>query len=117
MRKIKTQEKRFRDSLQCRQLLEPVIPTSLGMLTDGIVCVSSKGGKSNLETARNSGEYKQLGGFATHTLGLTWKPQIKDWADFTLTFSVDNITNKKFRYLNGGYGVGRSYRAWLSATF
>ena len=27
-----------------------------------------KGGKSNLETARNSGEYKQLGGFATHTL-------------------------------------------------
>ena len=42
MRKIKTQEKRFRDSLQCRQLLEPVIPTSLGMLTDGIVCVSSK---------------------------------------------------------------------------
>ena len=76
-----------------------------------------KGGKSNLETARNSGEYKQLGGFATHTLGLTWKPQIKDWADFTLTFSVDNITNKKFRYLNGGYGVGRSYRAWLSATF
>lgn len=76
-----------------------------------------KGGKSNLETAWNSGEYKQLGGFATHTLGLTWKPQIKDWADFTLTFSVDNITNKKFRYLNGGYGVGRSYRAWLSATF
>lgn len=76
-----------------------------------------KGGKSNLETSWGSGEYKNLGGFATHAVGLTWKPHLKDWADFVFTFSVDNITNKKFRYLNGGYGVGRSYRAWLTANF
>ena len=76
-----------------------------------------KGGKSSLETVRDSGKYRELGGFATHSVGLTWKPHIKDWADMALTLSVDNVANKKFRYLNGGYGIGRSYRAWLSAAF
>lgn len=27
------------------------------------------------------------------------------------TFSVDNVTNKKFRYLNGGYGVGKKLQS------
>lgn len=76
-----------------------------------------KGGESNIETSWGSGEYKRFGGFATHAVGLTWKPHLKDWADFALTFSIDNVTNKKYRYLNGGYGVGRSYRAWLTANF
>lgn len=76
-----------------------------------------KGGTSNLETSFNSGEFKKLGGFATHAVGLIWKPKVKDWADFAVTFSVDNVTNKKYRYLNGMYGSGRAYRAWITANF
>lgn len=76
-----------------------------------------QGGKSRREVGYNSGVYENWGGFATHAVGFEWKPKIKNATDFTVGFSVDNLTNKKYRYLNGGYGHARSCRAWLSAAF
>ena len=31
--------------------------------------------------------------------------------------TVDNVTNAKYRYLNGGYGTARTFRTWVSAQF
>ncbi len=42
----------------------------------------TKGGESNIETSWGSGEYKKFSGFATHAVGLTWRPHLKDRADF-----------------------------------
>ncbi|CDE78988.1 tonB-dependent heme/hemoglobin receptor family protein [Sutterella sp. CAG:521] len=76
-----------------------------------------KGGKSSEETVYGSGEYKDYAGFATHSIGASWTPEIPGFADIAINFAVDNIGNKKYRYLNGGYGYSRTYRTWISATF
>lgn len=76
-----------------------------------------QGGKSSREVGYNSGVYENWGGFTTHAVGFEWKPRIKNTTDFTVGFSVDNLSNKKYRYLNGGYGHARSCRAWLSVAF
>lgn len=76
-----------------------------------------KGGKSSEETSWNSGEYKTYAGFATHAVGFEWTPKVAGFADFAVNFAVDNVTNAKYRYLNGGYGTARTFRTWVSAQF
>lgn len=76
-----------------------------------------KGGESSIETAWNSGEYKHLGSFTTHSLGVTWTPSIKDFADVSVNFIAENIANKEYRYLNGGYGAGRSFSVFVALAF
>lgn len=76
-----------------------------------------KGGKSSEETSWNSGEYKTYAGFATHAVGFEWTPKVAGFADFAVNFAVDNVTNMKYRYLNGGYGSARTFRTWVSAQF
>ena len=76
-----------------------------------------KGGKSSEETSRNSGEYKTYAGFATHAVGFEWTPKVAGFADFAVNFAVDNVTNAKYQYLNGGYGTARTFRTWVSAQF
>lgn len=76
-----------------------------------------KGGKSSREVGYNSGVYENWGGFVTHAVGFEWKPKVKNTVDFSVGFAIDNLTNKKYRYLNGGYGYARSCSAWLSASF
>ena len=76
-----------------------------------------KGGKSSEETSWNSGEYKTYAGFATHAVGFEWTPKVAGFADFAVNFAVDNVTNAKYQYLNGGYGTARTFRTWVSAQF
>ena len=76
-----------------------------------------KGGKSSEETSWNSGDYKTYAGFATHAVGFEWTPKVAGLADFAVNFAVDNVTNAKYRYLNGGYGTARTFRTWVSAQF
>lgn len=76
-----------------------------------------KGGKSSEETSWNSGDYKTYAGFATHAVGFEWTPKVAGFADFAVNFAVDNVTNAKYQYLNGGYGTARTFRTWVSAQF
>ena len=68
-------------------------------------------------TSGESGEYKTYAGFATHAVGFEWTPKVAGFADFAVNFAVDNVTNAKYQYLNGGYGTARTFRTWVSAQF
>lgn len=55
--------------------------------------------------------------FTTHAVGFTWAPRIKNFWDFTAGVAVENLTNEKYRYVNGSYGHGRGVRVWVSGKF
>lgn len=57
------------------------------------------------------------GSFTTHSIGFTWTPKIPNFWDFAAGVAVENITNEKFRYVNGSYGYARGIRLWMSGRF
>lgn len=57
------------------------------------------------------------GGYATHSVGLSWTPKIPNFYTVRSGIAVDNLTNKKYVSLTDSYGYARSFRAWLSAQF
>lgn len=57
------------------------------------------------------------GGYATHSVGLTWTPKIPNFYTVRAGIAVDNLTNKKYVSVTDSYGYARSFRAWLSAQF
>ena len=60
---------------------------------------------------------KYQGGYATHSVGLTWTPKIPNFYTVRAGIAVDNLTNKKYVSVTDSYGYARSFRAWLSAQF
>ena len=75
--------------------------------------VSSADRERNASNGTNV-DYKS---FALHGIGLTWAPRIPNFWDFTAGIAVENLTNEKFRYVNGTYGYARGVRAWVSGRF
>ncbi len=57
------------------------------------------------------------GSFVTHSLGLTWTPKIPNFWDFDAGMAIENITDEKYRYVNGSWGYGRGVRVWVSGRF
>ena len=66
---------------------------------------------------KNTGTGVDYDAFTTHSVGLTWTPKIPDFWDFTAGVALENITNEKFRYVNGAYGYARGVRVWVSGKF
>lgn len=77
----------------------------------------SKGGKSNEETAWQSGIFRDYSGYMTHAVGLEWSPKIAGFVNFNAGIAITNIFDKEYQMLNGSYGYGRGARVWLSAQF
>lgn len=55
--------------------------------------------------------------FTTHSVGLAWSPKVPNFWDFSAGLAVENITNEKYRYVNGSYGYARGVRVWVSGRF
>lgn len=59
----------------------------------------------------------KYGSFATHSVGLTWAPKVPNFWDFTAGIALENITNEKYRFVNGSYGYARAVRVWVTGQF
>ena len=70
------------------------------------------------DKAKNTASTRtKYGAFATHSVGLTWTPKIPNFWDFTAGLAIENVTDEKYRFVNGSYGYGRAARVWVTGRF